>query len=411
MCAIVSTDPRNGPIFVIGANRSGTTLLRLMLNAHSRIAVPEELLYFRSEYGGVSVKQWAAPGLSEAAFTKLAREFVDNVVALHPELDRDELLRSILDCPDRSLRQPYETVLNQWVRLQGKARWGEKTPGNLFYVDVLVDMFPDATFLYVVRDPRAGVASMQRADFFPEDAIFNALTRRKHACVGMDLLHRHVAPDRWTTIRYEDLVTFPEATLRHVCSVVGERYEPQMLQYHQNAESYMKAKAVSTFNATATQPVTTRKMDAWRGVLTLDQVAVVERICGEEMDTHGYDAIHPRLPVGRRLLTALESSLKVCYWHIQNWRHRHIRHYTVRSRIFARSRGRLATLRRVCKQAGQKVAALLSIERFFGSGSSEAVRAGDTDNGPLSEPPPDDDPKVRRGVARNRPNAPRRHVG
>jgi hypothetical protein len=336
--------PSTGPIFIVGANRSGTTLLRLMLNAHSRIAVPEELLYLRSLYAGVPVTEWRMPDLTEANYAELVEGFVHNAALLHPELDAGTLIDEILSVPNRSLRHPYATVLAHWTALQGKARWGEKTPGNLFYVDVLSEMFPDASFIYVVRDPRAGVASMQKTTFFPDDIVFNAMTRRKHAVVGPSLLRQHVAPERWMTVRYEDLVTAPESTLRSVCRVIGEAYEPAMLTYHRDARQFMKEDAAASFNASATRPVTASRIKAWQDALTPEQVAQIEGICVAEMLENGYEFMRPSLSVSRRIRQALEYAIKAVYWQIQTWRHRDIRHYTVRHALFARSKNRLQSL-------------------------------------------------------------------
>lgn len=64
------------PIFIVGANRSGTTLLRLILNAHSRIAIPEEVVYFGSFMAGVPIEKWRSPGLSEEAYSDFVHDFV-----------------------------------------------------------------------------------------------------------------------------------------------------------------------------------------------------------------------------------------------------------------------------------------------------------------------------------------------
>lgn len=327
----------SSPIFIVGANRSGTTLLRLMLNAHSRIAIPEELLYLRSHYAGVPVEQWKTPDLDPDTYASIVRDFVNNVVELHPELNGPEVTAQILDEGPQDLRRPYQVVLETWATHHGAVRWGEKTPGNLFYVDILHDMFPDAYFIYVVRDPRAGVASMLKTDFFPDDVIFNAMNREKHARVGSQLLRDVVAPNHRCAIRYEDLAMNPEECLRGICELIAENYEPGMLQYHQSADSFMKTEAADSFNASATQPVTTSRIDAWRDELSNRDIAVIEAICGDEMREHGYTPVG--IPLAGR--DSVERLIKGAYWRLQEVRNRRVRHYTVRHPLFARSRERI----------------------------------------------------------------------
>ena len=183
------------PIFIVGANRSGTTLLRLLLNAYSRIAIPDELIYLDSHLGGAPIEQWRDPALSPEEYEAFVDRFLDDNCQPLTELDHAALKAEILaGRPD--LRRPYRLALEDWAHHHGKDRWGEKTPGNLFYADVLLDMFPEAQFLYVVRDPRAGVASMQKVSFFPDDIVFNALSRRKHDTEGRALLELAPADDR-----------------------------------------------------------------------------------------------------------------------------------------------------------------------------------------------------------------------
>jgi len=327
----------NGPIFIVGANRSGTTLLRLMLNAHPRIAIPEELLYFRSFYAGTPVESWRKPDLSPSAYAGIVRVFVGRTAQLHRELDAPAVISEILNHGPHDLRRPYSVVLDRWARYHDKPRWGEKTPGNLFYVDIIRDMYPEARFLYVVRDPRAGVASMQKTDFFPNDIAFNALSRRKHDHVGRRLLETHVASDHWMVVRYEDLTAHPEKVLRDVCTCIGEKYDTAMLAYHETSSAFMKEEAAATFNATATQPVTTKKIDAWKQTLTDRDVALVESICTTEMRRYGYQPAATDLPLDVRF----EQVLKSAYWHLQSLRNRHNRHYTVKHPVFARLRTRL----------------------------------------------------------------------
>jgi hypothetical protein len=326
------------PIFIVGANRSGTTLLRLILNAHSRIAIPEELIYFDSFLEGVPIEQWESPGLSVRKFQNFVEKFLTENCRFLNELEKHQLKRDILEGP-HDLRHPYKKTLESWARHWNKPRWGEKTPGNLFYADVIVEMFPSARFIHMVRDPRAVVASMQGASFFPNDIVFNALSWRKHVREGLSTLTENVSADQRTTIRYEDLVSEPEETVQKLCTFLDEPYEPQVLQFHENAERYMKEEATSSFNTRATRPITASRTDAWKHQFTDEEVATIECLCPTEMEAFGYPYEGDRAS----LETRLEIQIKRAYWALQNWRHHDNRHYTVKHRMFARSRSILSS--------------------------------------------------------------------
>jgi len=320
----------DAPIFIVGANRSGTTLVRLVLNAHSRIAIPEELTYLDSFLGGVPIEHWRAPGLSPSAYAAFVDACLDAWLPVLPELDREPLRTAVLDGP-ANFRVPYATVLRAWANYYGKARFGEKTPGNLFYADVLYAMFPEAHFIHVVRDPRAGVASMQRVDFFPQDVVFNALSRRKHMTTGRKILERAVPAEQQMTVRYENLVDNPVNTVRRLCTFLGEAYEPAMLAFHRDADRFMKEEASSSFNAAATRPISSGRIDSWRRHLSHADQAIIETICAADMAEFGYVADSE--PLSMR--TRLDLWVKRAYWALQSWRNRRLRHYTVKHPMFA----------------------------------------------------------------------------
>jgi len=326
----------DAPIFIVGPNRSGTTLLRLMLNAHSRIAVPDELVYFRGEMAGATRSDWKHPDLTPSEYRRYVHAFLQrNEEALAP-LSVDDLENKIChDAP--SLRSPYAISLDAWADAHGKPRWGEKTPGNLFYVDVIQDMFPDARFVYMARDPRAGVHSMLKTSFFRSDAVINALNRRKYDRFGLQQLALSAKQGQWTLLRFEDLVREPEQTLTSLCAFLGEDFEPEMLSYHTTSQKYMKQRALSQFNKAATRPVSSKKADSWRTALSDTQIAEVEWICHHEMDAFGYERDGHSLPFPRRV----KGWLKIAYWHLQNWRHRHAPQFILQDRVLQRSRTRL----------------------------------------------------------------------
>ena len=329
----------SAPIFIVGANRSGTTLLRLLLNAHSAVAIPDEVNYFYGFDWTVSYTLWRSPTLSVAAYESFVDRFLAENQSKVPGLDLSAVRSTILNEPV-DLRRPYQCLLEAWAALHGKARWGEKTPGNIYHANLLIDMFPDARFVHVVRDPRGGVASMKRVSFFPNDAVLNAMNRHKVMTHGRDYLRRFVPREQRVEVRYEDLVTIPRETLRGLCSFLDLPYEDGMLRFHVDAERFMTEEASSSFNEAATRPISKARADAWKTALTSDEVASIERICVDEMVEFDYPRLRPRLSWAG----ALNFAVKCAYWRIQWWRHRKDLHFAVVSPMLSRTRARLRNL-------------------------------------------------------------------
>lgn len=324
------------PIFIVGANRSGTTLLRLILNAHSNIAIPEELQYLQSRPAGIPIEQWRNPGIDKDRYFRYVTRTLKQREAMLPGLDIDALRDEILQTGQGDFRTPYVVMLENWMRLQGKKRFGEKTPGNLFYADILQEWFPGAKFIYVVRDPRAGVSSMMETSFFPGDLVFNAMSRRKFATEGRNRLERAVPTDQRVTIRFEDLVNKPEETVKALCEFIEEEFEPEMLRFHKNASKFMSPQASSDFNAAATRPIAPQIAEKWRQKLNRHQIAIIEHICAGEMQEFGYEPNGYPL----RLRDRAEIMVKTLYWNVQCWRMRKARHYIIRYKMFSGLRNR-----------------------------------------------------------------------
>jgi len=324
----------NRPVFIVGANRSGTTLFRLILNRHSQIAVPDELSYFRGSLFRTSQRGWRNGQFTRQAYETFVRDFLTrNTEVLRP-LDVEKLKVGLLVREEVDLRYPYEFVLRSWAEAHGKTRWGEKTPGNLFHAPTIVEMFPDAMFVYMVRDPRAGTSSMRNTSIFGKDIVINTLNRRHFMTVGLRLLEKHVDEQKRLVLRYEDLVTDPERSLQGVCDFLGISFEHGMLDFYVDASDFMKARASSDFNAAATRPIDSSRVDSWREQMSAREVAVVEALCRDEMRRFGYACDGRRLSAQDRL----EIIVKEVYWRLQMWKNRRVPQYQVQHGLFPRFR-------------------------------------------------------------------------
>ena len=185
------------PVFVLCTVRSGSTLLRVLLNSHSRIHAPHEM-----HLGDL--------------VTETKSKYADRALkALDLE---DDALRYLL----------WDRMLHRELAASGKDVLVYKNPRDVFIVDDLVRCWPDGRFIFLLRHPLSVARSRQ--ELRPQDSeevnleqvlgYGNALESARRSLEGL-------------TVRYEELTADPEGTLQGVCSFIGVDWEPQMLDYGQ----------------------------------------------------------------------------------------------------------------------------------------------------------------------------------
>lgn len=184
------------PVFVIAPVRSGSTLLRMLLNSHSRIRAPHEL-HLRTI--GVEL----TPGFSEASMEEL-------------ELDRVELEHVL-----------WDRVLHLELLRSGKDIMVDKTPGNVFIWERLRYVWPEAKFLFMLRHPEGVISSLQKR----KD---NTATRESLEATALKYfkpLEKARSTAGGLSVRYEELTAQPEQVTKEICAYLGVEWEPGMLDY------------------------------------------------------------------------------------------------------------------------------------------------------------------------------------
>ncbi len=272
--------PVPAPLFILGAPRSGTSLLSRMLGSHPSIAVPDETKIFE-------------------AFVRLLPLYGDlREPARLRRLARDVLgwrwIRRLPDPPGLEdvlarVRQPdlcgvFGALLAAWTAGRGKPRWGEKSPNNLFYWDLIEAGFPTALVVHIVRDGRDVALSQIAAPFGPKTMALAAERWVRH----IDLIRaigQRLGPARYAELRYEDLLAEPEATITRVLQLVGEPFDPAMLQFHKNARP-VGTDPLNDRNIL--KPLQVRNSGKWASEIGPDQLAVFESIAGPTLDACGY---------------------------------------------------------------------------------------------------------------------------
>src|SRR5918992_555558 len=186
----------------MGAMGTGSTLLRLMLDSHEHIAIPRETGFMRAFNANKFIPfKWSGRGW----YQRLGWS--------------DEEW-------DAHLGTFYDTAFRRLLEKEGKTRWGDKTPYHTWHIDDMARVFPDAQFIVMVRHPGGCVASnVTRWDGQKNPVFAYSLPRaayhylKYHTEIARQASHYS---DRFTVVRYEDLVLQPEALMRELLDWLGE---------------------------------------------------------------------------------------------------------------------------------------------------------------------------------------------
>ena len=329
------------PFFIVGASRSGTTMLRLLLNAHPNIGVPKELAYFERCARFTELERWKSLALNPADYQGFVRGFLQKKKLALEGIDVEQLEKEIIGSGPPDLARPFRMTMDAWAHKEGKTTWGEKTPKNLFYVDIIQEMLPDTKFVYIIRDPRAVVYSMNRFARFQDDSVLNAFNWLQAATKGYKLLMEQVPANRRHILKYEDLVADVEATTRSLCAFLEEPFDEGMLEFYQKSRTNIHPHSKELGGVkTLTQPITTVSVDKWRNGLTSTDIANVEAVCEREMKHFGYEL------TGEQLTGVHQAKLfmKMSYCNWQQRRNKHLRAYQIAFKPFDKTRERVRNI-------------------------------------------------------------------
>jgi hypothetical protein len=214
------------PIFVGGFFKSGTTLLRTLIGQHPNIFGGLESYWFELE--------WCDKSKSDF------RAHVERIRAFY-DLTADEIAALVRQ--SKSAEAFLSGLMALCVVRAGKRRWCEKTPGNIVHVDRLLAAWPDAKFVNIVRHPLDVLTSMYQAgrtdwiNRFPENWIeFVGRSERRIHAGELSRVHR---------VRYEDVASDTEATMKSVIAYLEEPWNDSVSQYAGDDTEYRKVREIT----------------------------------------------------------------------------------------------------------------------------------------------------------------------
>jgi len=272
--------PRNSPFFITGAQRSGTTLVRLILNSHSQVAIPEE--------GGF----WM-PILREYRYhrrTNLSRVTIDrylDYIESNPQfklwqISLADLREDLVGRSRVTLRNFIDSVYFRYAREHGKNVWGDKTPSFFRMLRIVRSIFPDSKIIHVVRDGRDVYLSTRRINPSRRNLAVQAFEwsyKVRKVLKSMETSKEHLLE-----VRYEDLVDQPEKAVGRICSFLNLNYESTMLEFWRSSR-YNIGRHHSEL---IFSPISSKSVGKWQNELSKVQKHAFCQIAGNSLKRYGY---------------------------------------------------------------------------------------------------------------------------
>jgi len=266
-------DPFN---FIVGCPRSGTTLIRVMLNESTTMALfPESRIvsryarhrnrYERSDFFDVG---------------RFAMDVLNHEKAFQWKLDETNFRRQLAKDKPTDYPEAVRSLFAAFAAQHGKRMYGDKTPTYVMDIPMLARMFPESRFVHVIRDGRKTALSLLENRFVsssvPHAMRYWAARVRSARTAGAFL-----PADRYMEYRHEDLVREPDTKLREICSFMGIPFEDAMLSYHE------KQRSSEHYGSRNMDKPPTETRD-WRTQMSREDLRLCEILDGELLTDLGY---------------------------------------------------------------------------------------------------------------------------
>jgi hypothetical protein len=287
--------------FIVGVGRSGTTLLRMMLDAHPQLAIPPETHFVPRLIGAAEAWRVTPERLLDAAINDPHRRWGDFGIS------EEEYLERLREIPTVNQADPVRAFFRLYAEKAGKPRWGDKTPGYLTRMRRIKRTLPEARFVHVIRDGRDVALSWNRRlgqregkDPIPVERLAQRWQRQiSGAREDADAIGDYLE------IRYEQLVLDTEPTLRRVCEFIALEWDPAMLEYHERAPERLQEMARDMpaadgrparpgeerlrAHALTAEPPKRERVHAWREQMPHSDREAFERVAGDLLAELGYE--------------------------------------------------------------------------------------------------------------------------
>lgn len=307
------------PLIVLGVSRSGTTLLRVILNRSPGVAIPDE-----SFFVPLLVRRHGR--------TIDAERFLDDVARLPTIREWGIRLADVRVSSGMATGDAIAAIFEAYAANEGKPRWGDKTPMYMRHLRMLEQLFPTAQYVHLIRDGRdAALSFLQMPEGTFTRTWAHPRTPGQFACLWSKEvrdareLGLRVGARRYREVRYEELVADPEGVVTTVCDFAEIPFESEMLDYAGAVDVSAKPHQQRLLRPP------TPGVRSWREDLPPSDARAFEAIAGDLLRELGYDASRGR-SAGASAVDAWYDA-RLAAWNVATslvqhsplWRRRHPR--------------------------------------------------------------------------------------
>jgi hypothetical protein len=295
-CKVKLKDKKNmqPPIFIVGPPRSGTTLTAKILGRHSRIFMPGETHFFDDIYA----RRGEVSGIGNSVNVQEVIQRLSNLYHRYYEPEDQQRIEILfqdsrtfdgLEAQMMDYKHIFAWFMEIQMRSEGKQRWGNNTPRDIFNIKDILNFFPNAKIIICVRDIRDFMVSYQNKWRQVPKAYWNRMQNVYHPVVTSILWKASIrqinyikdvmSKENYIIIKYENLVEKPETVVAEICNVIGEEFEDDMLDITFSNSSFdLRERGIFSSS-----------IGRWQEILHPEEVAIAHTIAGKELRQFGYE--------------------------------------------------------------------------------------------------------------------------
>ena len=300
--------------FIIGRARSGTTLLRTMFDAHEQVAIPLESPLILRLAGKYAKK---TNGDKE-----LILEFYRDVLKVKDfkkwQFDEEELKEKLLkQAGHTSFKELINIIYLSYTSLFAKktiTHIGDKNPVYSVSIPYLMKLYPEAKYIHLKRDHRAHIYSMLKNNLYANDVVSLAY-RWRFSAKRIAKIKRKL-PDRFYSIRYEDLVEAPHQEMEKICNWLNLSFDPGMVEYSDKIKNQLKEleAMLEEHHRRVLKPIDTTRTNAWEQELSPEKIAVADYVVGAWAEHEGYRRKNYTLNLKEKMLIQVKIAYQRLFY-------------------------------------------------------------------------------------------------